>query len=294
MEAQSGQFGRLQDADPDLSPLLRAPDCEGCELYWIGVASFPIPSAQRSWLAIFLDRTTKALASELELRGEYFLQFKTVSQIEKRFRQLAAQLFPQAGLARKPDGGPLPARPSLAQLKAAANGAPFDPMGHIADYCYWLHSSDLPMLLGEFFGLGGSAMYYLKPDPATKPPEIPYLKELAEVCPQVSFDRLSELLKLTLLQKDGFQASSKKLFGAGLETEPEFPGIPYIVPLLETSDFFSQPAPEREKWFKLFDIFWRESPADNGVFLASKPPLEDLLFHTLAAMREEELLYPGA
>jgi hypothetical protein len=98
---------------------------------------------------------------------------------------------------------------------------------------------------------------------------------------------------LTYTQKDGFRAASKALFGAGLESEPEFPGIPYILPLVETGDFFTQPAADREKWFKLFDIFWRESPADNGVFLASKPPIEDLLYKTLASMNDEALFYPG-
>jgi hypothetical protein len=87
------------------------------------------------------------------------------------------------------------------------------------------------MLLSEFFGLGGSSIYYMKPDPATKPPEIPYLKELGEAFPQLPLSRLKEMLKLTYTQKDGFRAASKALFGTGLESEPEFPGIPYILPL---------------------------------------------------------------
>jgi hypothetical protein len=98
MESTLKQSVRLSDKDHHLRPFLRAHECEGCELYWVGVASFPIPSSQRAWLSCFLSRFTENMGSELQLRGEYFLQFKAVNQIQKRFRLFASQLMPQAGL----------------------------------------------------------------------------------------------------------------------------------------------------------------------------------------------------
>lgn len=255
------------------------------------MSAFPIPTAQRAWLIDFSRSLAAALAKEPGLRGEFFLSLKTVHLVEKRFRKLAIDLLPILGLARKPNA-PLPPMPTKEQLEAAARGEPFDINQHIPDYCYWLRHPDLATLLGEFFGHGGSAMFYLKADPATKPPEIPYLDEIRPLFPKMDFDRLLAMTQAGLSMKDGFLQSSKELLGAGLEEEPEFAGIPYIVPLLETKDFFSQPDSEREKWFKLFDVFWRESPADQGIFLASALPLEPLLVQIVESMKEAGRPYP--
>jgi len=92
--------------------------------------------------------------------------------------------------------------------------------------------------------------------------------------------------------KDGFQAQSKQLFGAGLEDNPQYPGIPFILPLLQASDFFGQPEPESAKWFQLFDLYVRESPEDTGVLLASKTDFDDPLIQLLEKMRADGFTYP--
>ena len=62
--------------------------------------------------------------------------------------------------------------------------------------------------------------------------------------------------------------------------------------LLETRDFFAQPAAERQKVFQLFDRFCRESPADNNACLASSRQLELLLIGIFESMKETGTLYP--
>ena len=274
-----------------IHPFVRAPESKSCELYWISVSAFPIPTAQRAWLMEFSQSLGAALGKEHGLRGEFFLLLKTVHLVEKRFLKLAVDLLPILGLARKPHA-PLPPLPTQEQLQAAARGEPFDINQHIPDFCYWLRHSDPGVLLGEFFGHGGSAMYYLKADPATKPPEIPYLEEIRPLFPQMDFGRLQLMMQAALAMRDGFLKSSKQILGEGLEQEPQYDGLSYIVPLLETKDFFSQPDSEREKWFKLFDVFWRESPADQGIYLASALPLEPLLVPIVESMKEAGRPYP--
>ena len=85
---------------------------------------------------------------------------------------------------------------------------------------------------------------------------------------------------------DGFLDKSKELFGKGLEDNPEYPGILFILPLLATQDFFARPEEEVKQWFELFDVYVGESPVDQGVLLAAGFEIEPLLIEILAEMRD--------
>ncbi len=286
----STPLSRLSRVEEKIRPFLRAPEDPGCELYWIGVPGFPPPVAHRAWLTDFFARFTARLEKQFGIRGEFFLQYKTILDIEKRFRKLSFETFPWPGLSRKP-GAPMPNLPTKAELEGALRGEPFDIKKYLPESCFWLRAK-LPMLLEEFFGLGGASMFYLKADPETKPPEIPHLEELKKTFPQAQFGKLEDMVKATASLKEKFMPESKKLFGEGLENEPNFVGITYILPLLETNDFFTRPAEEKNKWFELFDVFWRESPVDKGIYIASKIPIEEPLCQVLDSMKEEGKLYP--
>ncbi len=271
-------------------PFVRAEDNPGCELFWIGIPAFPAPLAHRTWLIEFFMRFNQAVAGELKVRGEFFLQFKTVVEIERRFRRLASEIAPWPGLSRRP-GAKIPNPPTKEQLEAAIRGEPFDIRRHFPDACFWLRSEH-GRLFDEFFGLGGTSMYYLPPDAAAAPPVIPYLDELKLTFPQLDFNKLTRLTAATASLREPFLAASKKLFGPGLEDEPSWEGISFILPLLETRDFFTQPAAEKQKWFELFDVFWRESRRDLGLYIASSKPIEAMIVSLVEAMRKDGLFHP--
>ena len=276
---------------PRYWPFVRAGESAGCELFWIGVPAFPAPSAHRAWLAEFITRLNAAVEREFAIRGEFFLQFKTVIDIDRRFRKLALEISPWPGLSRKP-GARLPKPPSREQMKAILDGEPYDVRDYFPDSCYWLRANR-DKLMAEFFGLGGASMFYLPPDPAAAPPQIPHLEELKETFPHLRFDKLEHMMAVTCSLRESFLGESKKLFGAGLEDEPSWEGISFVLPLLETSDFFTQPTAEKQKWFQLFDIFWRESPPDCGLYIASKRCIEPVITAVVESMIQAGHIHPN-
>jgi len=237
----------------------------------------------------FIARFNKAVEKEFAIRAELFLQFKTIIEVERRFRKLATQIFPWPGLSRKPGDRP-PPPPTKKQMEEIMEGKPYDVRDFFPDRCYWLRS-DHGMLMNEFFGLGGTSMFYLPPDPKATPPKIPYLEEL-QTLPGLQLEKLEEMTRATTSLRESFLGESKKLFGGGLEDEPSWEGTSFVLPLLETKDFFSQPAEERQKWFQLFDIFWRESPVDRGLYIASKHPIESLISSVVESMVRAGRIHP--
>jgi hypothetical protein len=283
---------RLTPIGENIRPFRRAREEAGCELYWIGVPAFPMPAEHAAWLRDFLVRLTAAVEKQFELRGEFFFEYKSVGPIEKRFRRLALEVHPWPGLFRKPGSTVVfPDAPPKEKLQAAVQGEPFDITQYFPDSCFWLRAP-LAKLLPEFFGFGGASMFYLPPDPGAKPPEIPFREELKILFPSLSLDKLEEITKVTCSLREKFLQQSKELFGVGLEDEPAYPGISFILPLLETHDFFTAPPQEKEKWFQLFGLFWRESPPDKGLYMASKLPLEEHIAAILESMKEEGKIYP--
>lgn len=91
---------------------------------------------------------------------------------------------------------------------------------------------------------------------------------------------------------DGFLARSKEIFGIGLEAEPQFPGLPFIIPLLSAANFFNYPHEEVHRWFELFDVYINESPTDQGVLMAVKDDFDSPLVELLQQMRQNGLEYP--
>jgi hypothetical protein len=275
---------------PPFWPFAKAGGDLGYELFWIGIPAFPAPSTHRAWLMDFIARFNKAVEKEFAVRGELFLQFKTVIEVERRFRKLAMEIFPWPGLSRKPGDRP-PNPPSQKQMEEILDGKPYDVRDFFPDQCFWLRA-DHAKLMTEFFGLGGASMFYLPPDPNAAPPKIPYLDEIKKTMPNLQLDKLEEMNRATTSLRESFLAESKKLFGEGLEDEPSWEGTSFVLPLLETKDFFTRPAEEKKKWFQLFDIFWRESPADRGLYVASKRSIEPVIIEVVESMVEAGHIHP--
>jgi len=252
-----------------------------------------MPQDQKQWLSAFANRMIEQITKPLGLRPEFFLQLKVVEgELKKQFLGLALEVKPILGLARRP-GASLPAPLTPEDVQAIAEGKrKFDFKQAVPDYCYWFLKKDHKRLQEVFSGYGGATTIFTAPDPAAAPPKFPISDTLRKKNAALRMFDIDELMASTFAMRDAFLPKSKELFGAGLESEPSFKGIPFILPLLMSSDFFNQPAEEVLKSFQLFDFYISESPADKGVLLAAKNDIEQQLAEIIAGMNADNLEYP--
>jgi hypothetical protein len=280
------------DRSRELLPWRRATQLTDCFLYWLPVQSFPAPAAQKQWLLVFLERFGEGIVKKLGLRSEVFLQMKTLyPHLMDPFTLYCQDAVPLVGLIRRP-GAPIPKAPSPEELQDIIDGKKkYEFNEYMPDLAYWFVKKALQQQLQLFLGHGGMTIVSLPPDPQTVPPKLMISKKMRQhpVFQALDVDALHEQ---TFAMTDGFQDKSKKLFGAGLETHPTYKGLRFILPLLETKDFFQQPKQERAKWFELFQIYFAESPADKGMLLALQSDVEEDLIELLKQMRDEDLRYP--
>jgi len=283
------------DRGKELLPLRRARGLDCCKLYWFPVSSSPAPSLQRAWLLQFLDRWSARMTTQAGLREELFLQFKAVDSLKNAFLNRQQDFFPVLGLGRRPGAG-LPQPPSTEEIRSMSKqvldqGKPADVNSYMPDYCYWFAKKAARQQREVFAGCGALTIVFLEPDAAAGPPKLPaeigFLKDWPELR---KFDLDAALATASAMQ-DSFLPKSKELFGAGLENEPCFKGLLFIVPLLTSGDFFTQPA-EVERLFQFADVYINESPADYGVLLAFQKDFEEDLITILREMRSEGLEYP--
>lgn len=291
------------DYHSELLPWRRADGLERCFLYWLPVDTLPMPAGQREWLMQFLDRWVSLMKDRFGLRPELFLQYKSVHpHLMKPLLNTMMDFVPIMGLGRRP-GAPLPEMPSVNEIQATTKKM-FDALRqqqplplpdankHLPDYAYWFVTKSEKQQRELFFGYGGMTITFLKPDPKTAPRPLPISANLRKRLPMLQVVDIDQLMTRVASLADGFLAKSKGLFSAGLENEPQTKGIPFILPLMEADDFFSQPPEVVEQCFDLFDVYFRESPADKGVLLAFAAELEPSLLALLEEMREQNLIYP--
>ncbi|MEW6366067.1 MAG: hypothetical protein AB1714_15665 [Acidobacteriota bacterium] len=288
---------RLQpmDRNRELFPLRRAYELTRCFLYWVPVSSFPLPQAQRGWLMRFMDLLVESLNAELGLQPEVFLQMKTLyPTLMDQFLNAQDEMGPMIGLLRKP-GAPIPKPPGEEEVMAMSRATlttmkPPDVAKYLPDYCYRFLERAERKQRELFFGHGGLTMIFLKPDDKPKPKPLPFppkLKEHPDFKPIFQQSDPDKQFAKMLAIMDGFQAKSKEVFGRGLEKEPVYKGLVFILPLLQAADFFSQPADDVKQWFDVFDVFFCESPADRGMLLAMKPDFETQLVALIRQTTQE-------
>ena len=277
----------------ELHPWMRAQTMEDCYLYWMPVHAFPLDRSESTWLIEFMDRFSRALDEEHNLRAEIFLQFRTASnEVSDSFRAYSMKCKTLLGLGRKP-GADLPSIPTKEELEELAkDGKSLDPSQWVGDYCYWFRTKRPEEQRRRFLGYGGMTTLFLLPDPKTTPPRFPFTPRFRAAVPAFSLYDIDSLIQGAFSLKDGFLQKSKSLFGAGLEDKPEYSAIMYIIPLLASGHFFAVSADERSRWFQLFDVYLNESPNDRGVLLAFQKNYEPLLIETLRGMKADGLLYP--
>ena len=289
-EGKTGR--RIERIDrAELLPWRRAYQHTRCFLYWMPTASFPVPESQVQWLREFLQRLAKQLSDLAGLRVETFLQYKTAMDDLEKFQKLAPKFSPLLGLSRKP-GDTIPRLPTKDDMMPVVRGEKeFNLKDWIADYCYWFVYKKPSDQWREFLGRGGITLTFMKPDPKTTPPVLPFTESFRKKYRIFQMMDVDAILAGGFSLQEQFLPKSKELFGSGLEDNPQYPGFAFILPLLSTDHFLHQPEQENEKWFQLFEVYVNESPMDKGVLLAFKTDYEKLLIEVLTGMRQAGLIY---
>ncbi len=284
------------DRETLLMPFKRAEQLTRCALFWIPVNSFPVPTTQRAWLNMFLDRLSQSMTKVHELRAEIFLQCKSVyPALLETFIDKSLDLIPLMGLSQRP-GQDLPPIPTIKDLQPVIDGKePYDFGKYMGDFCYWFVRKQEKAQRELFGGLGGMTILYLAADPKTKvaPLKIPkFVREHPNFVELFKVFDPDQVNADAHALSDGFRKKSLELFSEDIKKNLQLKGMPFVIPLLSTHDFFNRPEEECKKWFELFDLYVNESPSDKGIIIATKLDVEEELIGILQQMKDEGLRYP--
>lgn len=283
------------DRSADLLPWRRAHDLEVCQLYWMPAASFPLPFRQRQWLLRFAQDFTAAIAAKYETLPQLFLQMKVIHpDLRDLFIKTSRQFCPMLGLSRRP-GSPLPAVPDERYAQDLQKGKiQYDHKALQPDYCYWFLYPEREKQRELFLGYGGLTTLYIRPDAENKAPKVAVPKHIQQdkrFAMLPSQESMQRVLDGAFALKSPFLAKSKEMFAADLKEDPQYPGLLFVIPLLEAGAFFQASSEQIETWFSLFDFYLYESPKDRGIVLATHHEIEDELIDLLARLREAGFVY---
>ena len=257
------------------------------------MSDFPLTYQEKIWVTEFLKRLGVLLHREHGLRAEIFFQYKQITpDLGESFRKYAQKCMKLLGLGRFADSD-LPAFPTPEQVKNAVDrGDPFDFRDWLGDYVIWFTSKQPEEQRELFLGCGGMTTIFLPPDPKLKPLKLPFTPALRASLPIFQRVDVDAMVMGTLAMQDAFLEKSKHLFGEGLEAKPEYPGLAFILPLLDSGHFFLATPELRAKWFELFGVYVNESRKDKGIVLAfQNQEYETALEDTLRSMRDDGLEY---
>lgn len=276
-----------------LRPFSRAKRLQDMALYWLPVSGYPLPSRERSWLLAFIRCLKATLAAQKQLRLETFLQFKTVyPDLQDRFINRSQEYQPLTGLLLAP-GAKMPDAPDIKQIEdEVKKGGAVDVKQWMADYCHWfLAKKDEPQLQ-DFFGSGGMTLLFLKPDPNTQPPELK-IPKIMRTHPAFRNAELESTRAVAYSLQDKFLNQSKEVFGELIRDHTSYKGIPFILPLLKSPDFFRATPEQRVRWFEVFDVYCTESKEDKGILLALKDTeFDDSLIAIVKQLKDQGMVYP--
>jgi len=280
--------------DKDFSPWVPAQsELEGTRLFWIPVSAFPLSHREKVWITEFLRRMGEVLSRDFGLRTEIFLQYKQITpEMGDSFRKYAQKCMKLLGLGRSSKND-LPSFPTQDQVKEAVDsGKPFDFRDWLGNYTIWFTSKQPEEQRELFLGCGGMTTIFLPPDPKLKPLRLPFTPKLRASFPVFQRTDVDGIITGTLAMQDAFLEKSKKLFGEDLVETPEYPGLAFILPLLDANHFFLANAETRSQWFELFDVYVNESRKDKGLVLAfQKEEYDQVMLDVLESMERDGLKY---
>jgi len=294
-EMEISRKSRLETVEEvDLEPLRRARRMEACALYWIPVYMEPLGEPEQHWLMTFFDALHNVLTEVHFLQQESFLQMKTVAPLGKPKELLhkhQTNLMPISGLGLRP-GAKLPPVPTEEDLQPIMEGKKkFVFNDYVGDYSLWLLARDERWKRNLFLGYGGYTMLYLPPDPKTEAPPLPDYPGMRSMPLFTQYD-VEGLWKMAHLLGGEFGSKSKAVFGKNFRDDPSYDGTAFIIPLMNSKDYFQAGTDEVQEWFSVFDVLIQESVEDRGILLASKMDLDKELSEILRNMREKRIDHP--
>jgi hypothetical protein len=259
------------------------------------VSSFPMPFRQRQWIIRFAQEFSSAITAKRETLPQIFVQMKVVyPDLRDLFIRTAREFSPMFGLARRP-GAALPPVPDAKFAENLQKGkVQYDHKALQPDYCYWFLYPEREKQRDLFLGYGGLTTLFIKPDPGNLPPKIQIPKRAQQnehLAPLLAGGSLQRVLDGAFALKSPFLARSKEIFAADLKEDPQYPGLLFVIPLLEAAAFFHASTEQIETWFSLFDFYLRESPGDRGILLATPHDIEKELIELLARLRDTGFVY---
>ncbi len=281
--------------DKSLSPFVRATAVEDASIYWLPVSHFPMLLTEREWLLEFQRRLALRLRTAPGLREECFLQFKSLyPDLLERFTGTTADSVLMTGFSLTP-GNPSTPLPDMDSIRkqveeAQRSGNAIDVNRWIPDYLHWFLLKKADAQRRDFFGFGGMVTLYLPPDPKTAPP-IFEMPRIIKTHPGYSDTMQAEIAAAYCL-RDAFLARSKQVFGTPFESDPDYKGMLFVLPLLTGASLVQATSEERAAWFEVFEGYLIESKLDHGVLLMLKDPaFDDVLWELLEEMRNDDLHY---
>ena len=282
-----------RDKSTKLRPFVRATEISDVALYWLPV-EYPMRTRERLWVLAFLQHLKSRLVSEKNLRLETFLQFKALyPDLLNRFLARSMEFQPLTGLLLQPGTKP-PDLPTFEDIEAEVKkGGPVDVNQWMADYCYWFMAKQDEQQREDFLGTGGLVFLFLAPDPNSEPPDLKIPKVMRTHPALKDVDVEARMAAAYSLQ-DKFLKQSKEVFGEPVRSDPTYPGIPYILPLLASKDFFRATPAQRTQWFEVFDVYCIESKPDKGMLFAFKDRhFDDALIDLVQQLRDAGMEYPS-
>lgn len=259
-------------------------------LFWFPASAFPMRKADRAFLLDLLARLDMTLGGMFGGSAEVFLLQQTVAErCMDPFLNEALQTRPLLGLGRRP-GASIRTGVSESELKAIQeSGGKVEPFAYLDPHFYWLRGGDKAEHRRKYFGLGGMLLAYPK-SAAPKPMQVPRMPDFMMKHPAIMDVQKktpieTEVQMAAKLQSPFLEQSRSKLL-ADLEPTLYTKSIPFVLPLLRSSDFFQQPPEYFADIFSMFHCLIFESPEDGGVLIAAETKIEAQVYEVRRAMRE--------
>lgn len=285
---------RLESVEEEFKPWLHATGVADLDVLWLPVSSFPLRHDERVWLLGFLEALANALKEDSGLREEVFLRFSVASgTLAEPFNRYSTRVQVLPGLTRRPNE-PLQGKPDVETVKEEIQQTNAFDMGRwTSDYAVWFQLKRAQEQRDLFFGAGGMSLLFLAPDPATKPPRVPFTPRFRASLPVFQQFNVDELLEGAMALKDGFLKRSKEIFGAGLEAGVDMRTVGFILPSLESRHLVQAEPETRALWFSVFDVYLRESVEDGGILLAFRQEHRPTVQTVLKRLQQSGLHYPA-